>query len=169
MVRKDRKIIKKHRLDAEWIIQSTELTKGQWETMVDRKLLGCFKKAWKKNCESNKKLELYTEHGGFFGIKDYLGNFKIRIRDIMARLRSRSNSLRIDSGRRIRRTRGERNCLLCRKETEDATHFLLRCPVLDKNREILRAELTRLRETLPVDEKWDLGNTPWEKLFFRFK
>ena len=79
-------------------------------------------------------METYTKLSKKFGFKEYLNSNKIRSRDIMARLRSGSNALRIDSGRRLHLARNERNCMLCREGTEDADHFLFICPTLHKNR-----------------------------------
>ena len=112
-----------------------------------------------------KKVKVYRKHGGGFGRKNYLENFNIRSRDIMARLRSGSNSLRIDEGRFAGLNREERNCLLCRQETESTTHFLLRCSVLQRNRTLLKEKLAAMRGELPKEDQWDEGHPPWEKIF----
>ena len=158
-------VMEKNILGLEWRTRSTALSKPQWETKVDKIVADKFKEKWREECRNNKKLEVYTEHGGDFGPKKYLENFNIRSRDIMARLRSGSNELRIDEGRRLRLDRRERNCLLCRQETESTTHFLLKCPVLEKNRTLLKKKLNDLWKNLPKKDQWDTEYPPWEKIF----
>ena len=128
----------KYDLQTEWLGQSSDLSKTQWDSNIDTLVRDNFIKNWKLDCATNKKLELYVKLGGIFGFKDYLNSNNIRSRDILARLRSGSNTLRIDTGRRLKITRNERSCKLCKTETEDAEHFLFNCPLLSNNREALK-------------------------------
>ena len=121
-----------------------------------------FVKNWKIDCSNNKKLETYRKLGGDFGFKDYLNSSNIRSRDIMARLRSGSNALRIDTGRRLQLSRKERNCKLCRENTEDAGHFLFNCPTLTHNRSALIKTLSS-QNTKNITKENHLGLQ--EKIF----
>ena len=80
-------------------------------------------------------------------------------RRALARLRSTSHELRVETGRWekvsaggkvYRRSRQERRCRQCFREVEDETHFLLRCPVYSDHRERLIWQVDRV-SPLPLD------------------
>jgi hypothetical protein len=75
---------------------------------------------------------------------DYL-SMPSKLASFCFKLRAGSLRLEIEEGRMKKIAREERLCPLCHQEVEDAEHFMLRCPALDRERHDL---YQRLGETL---------------------
>ena len=76
--------------------KSSPMSTSGWETLINKITTKDVVDDWKKGCLNNKKLSTYIMFGGGFGFKNYLNNFNIKSRDIMSRLRSGFNNLRMD-------------------------------------------------------------------------
>ena len=92
-------------------------------------------------------------------LESYLSSRDPVARRALARLRSTTHELRVETGRwekvqsegkAYKPTRQERLCRQCYRETEDETHFLLRCPVYAKCRDQLILRVDRASQ-LPLD------------------
>ena len=129
-----RKLMYSLGLKKEWDASSTADKASTWDVRITKLL----KTRWINSCDAqnkkNTKLGLYNSLGGHFGLKHYLEIPDIHCRDILARLRAGSHSLRIDQGRFANLYRHERTCLICRLEVEDVAHYTLRCPGFTKIR-----------------------------------
>ena len=73
------------------------------------------------------KLRTYRKIKMDLTMEKYLESEDIRGRKLMAKLRSGTNSLRIEIGRREGLSSGERKCWFGCDSTEDEEHFLLDC------------------------------------------
>lgn len=129
-------------LSKEWTSNYTSLSSDEWNSFISAKLRKRYIAKWEVLCLENKKLGIYSEYGGSFGFKNYLNHSNINQRDKLARIRSGSNILRIDRGRRHNLLRKERTCLLCRQDTEDEIHFLFSCSFFKKPRLELYFKIT---------------------------
>jgi len=85
-------------LRKEWVFDSTELSQSEWNLKVEKRMAEKQLKEWRVTCESNTKLQDYMKWDGMSNFKLYLNEIFIRNRDILVKLRSGVNSLRIEEG-----------------------------------------------------------------------
>ena len=82
------------------------------------------------------KLKLYRSIKGNLGLEEYLLDMKDQHRKLIARLRCSSSELSIEMDRWKSVSREDRKCLVCNDGSiEYEKHFLLDCPVYNKERE----------------------------------
>ena len=110
--------------EAEWRIIISQRVEEQ-EIIEKNNMLKENRKSWYYigYCDKNKRSNPL-----------YLEAWDMRSRSMLARLRSGSNSLRIDRGRNERLTRSERRCKVCNQGIEDEVHFLLKCSAYEERR-----------------------------------
>ena len=79
---------------------------------------------------NSSKLRFYSKLKTASGMEKYLTDIKnVKHRVAMTRLRLSSHRLNIEEGRYTATLREERICSLCKKDVEDETHFLVKCPM----------------------------------------
>ena len=88
------------------------------------------------------KLRTYIKYKKILKEEDYLKNEDSIGRRMLARIRSGTNNLRIETGRyeRPRQIEKFRICKVCMSETEDEEHFLNRCKAYEDIRKYLFTE-----------------------------
>ena len=94
---------------------------------------------------SKPKLRTYIKYKKILKEEDYLKNEDTIGRRMLARIRSGTNSLRIETGRyeRPRQIEKYRICRICMKETENEEHFLKRCIAYNDIREDFMNEINK--------------------------
>jgi hypothetical protein len=110
-------------------------TKQEWKELIKGIIHGFEESRWRKAVESAPKLRTYKIFKKSLRMEHYLrvgGNGKNDRwrRKELARIRTGSNRLRVDTGRRSKQRleAADRTCLVCNgPEVEDETHFLLEC------------------------------------------
>ena len=79
---------------------------------------------------SSSKLRFYSKLKSNGGMEKYLTEISnVKHRTALTRIRMSSHSLNIEEGRYTSTLRENRICSLCRKDVEDETHFLIKCPM----------------------------------------
>ena len=91
------------------------------------------------------KLRTYIKYKKMLKEEEYLKNEDAIGRRMLARIRSGTNNLRIETGRyeRPRQTEEYRICKVCMEETETEEHFLKRCIAYDDIRKDLIIDLNK--------------------------
>ena len=95
---------------------------------------------WKRDINQLSKAELYKIHKTEIKIEDYLKVIKnCKHRKALTRLRLSCHQLMIEKGRHQKPflERSLRKCKICVNKIEDEAHFLLECPLYEKEREPL--------------------------------
>ena len=96
---------------------------------------------WKSEIESvdaNSKLRTYKVFKTNRKAEKYLMMLNFKQRQILARFRISAHNLHVETGRHCNTPLELRLCMMCdEKKVEDEIHFLLECPLYNKEREIL--------------------------------
>jgi hypothetical protein len=98
---------------------------SEWKRILNERIGIREELMWIKRAEGKPKLEMYLQHKKKLEEERYLGNPDYKGRTLMARLRSGTSDLVIETGRYENKKRKERICRLCRKGVEDEGHFLI--------------------------------------------
>lgn len=114
-----------HRLDLTHD-EAKYLDEKQWRAIVTVRMHNVEEKRWKDNMEQKDKLRTYRLVKNKLAYEPYLDCTNKRTRNILTRLRSGTNFLRIEKGRYVKEKVEQRLCDLCKK-VEDERHFLLEC------------------------------------------
>ena len=127
---------------------------------------------WKKDMEQgdSPRLDFYKTIKKDFGFEDYLLN-KYEIRRNIAKLRTSTHSLEIQTGRHKNKLRSERICRTCNLEkVETETHFLIECPSYDliRRRHDLK-KFTNISDLMMETPHCSLGTFIIRALEFREK
>ena len=93
------------------------------------------------------KIKLLKKVKPNFQEASYINTLPRKKRKFYAKLRLSDHELEVEKGRYKGLKRINRVCNLCVQETEDEAHFLLRCPFLAKEREML---FNQIRTNLPL-------------------
>ena len=87
------------------------------------------------------KLRTYRKFKKDLTFEKYLENKDIQGRKLMAKLRSGTNNIRIETGRREGLNSADRKCWFGCDSTEEEAHFLLDCWIYNDIREVMIAEV----------------------------
>ena len=136
-----RKLLKEIGLEEYWVSQKVDLNQKDWYNIVDERIQAREQRNWRKKLNEKPKLRTYRRFKNNLALEDYLESEDIRGRKLMAKLRSGTNCLRIETGRREGLTSAERLCWFGCNSTEDEAHFLLDCPIYNDIREEVVAEV----------------------------
>ena len=82
---------------------------------------------WSRRVSRKPKLRTYIKHKKSIKFEEYLTNQEQKGRRQLAKLRSGTNSLRIETGRYDGRQISDRICKTCWGDVEDEIHFLMEC------------------------------------------
>ena len=130
-----------------------------WRERVRTLVLNRDEAKWRYRMLSKPKLSDYSRWKTKLELEPYLLYRDPVARRALARLRSTTHELRVETGRwekvhsqgkAYKPTRQERLCRQCYRETEDETHFLLRCPVYARSRDQLILQVD-MASPLPLD------------------
>ena len=82
--------------------------------------------------KNSSKLKFYSKLKTNSGMEKYLTEISnVKHRTAMTRLRMSSHNLNIEEGRYTSTEREKRICSLCKRDVEDETHFLIKCPMYE--------------------------------------
>ena len=129
------KILKELGLGRFWETQQVEESKDEWNKLIEKRIQTREQDKWWKAVRESPKLRTYRLVKTKLQFEEYLNNDDQKGRRILARLRSGTNSLRIETGRWEGLRRGRRLCWFGCREMEDETHFFLHCKLCDDLRE----------------------------------
>ena len=136
-----RKLLKEIGLEDYWIRQKIDLKQNEWNSLVEEKIQTNEQRTWRKEMSERPKLRTYRKFKEELVFEEYLENEDIQGRKLMAKLRSGTNCLRIETGRREGLTSADRKCWFGCDSTEDEAHFLLDCWLYSNIREDMIAEV----------------------------
>ena len=131
-----------------WIQQKINKTKTEWNKLITEKIQIREQKRWSKRALSKPKLRTYVKYKKILKKEDYLKSEDSIGRRMLARIRSGTNSLRIETGRYERPKLAEeyRICRVCKTETENEEHFLMGCSAYENIRKETIQEMYRENE-----------------------
>ena len=112
-----------------WIAQEIKKTNDEWNKIIYDKIQEREQREWRERSLAKPKLRTYTKYKQILKEEEYLKSEDAIGRRILARLRSGTNNLRIETGRHERPKLAEkyRICKICMTETESEEHFLKYC------------------------------------------
>ena len=108
---------------------------NDWNRLIKEKIQLREQERWWKEMKEKPKLRTYRLIKTKLTFEDYLRSDDTKGRKLMTRLRSGTNFLRIETGRREGLRSEERKCWFGCNETEDEKHFLMKCHLYDDLRE----------------------------------
>ena len=118
-----------------WKEQRVKETRGEWGELVSKKIQEREQREWRLTIQERPRLRTYRlvkknlEYESYLDIEDEAG------RKALARLRSGTNVLRIETGRHEGLERRDRLCWFGCDEVEDEQHFLKECWMYEDLRE----------------------------------
>ena len=163
--------------EGEWINETSEilhrldlthdevkfLDEKQWRAIVTSRTHKEEEKRWRHNMEQKSKLRTYRLVKKRLAYEPYLDFTNKRTRNLLTRLRSGTNFLRIEKGRYDKEAVEDRLCYLCKK-VEDEKHFLLEC---DLYREVRADAFGNFGAHPPLDGleqlNWVMGSVKGDK------
>ena len=128
-------------LQAYWNKQEVEENKEEWNNLIFERIQAREQKVWWKSIKTKSKLRTYRKVKTKLEFEKYLESDDKQGRRFMAKLRSGTNSLRIETGRRQGLKSSDRLCWFGCGVTEDEEHFLLDCYLYDDIRKEITAKL----------------------------
>ena len=136
------------------ISQKINMNKAEWNKLIQRKIQEREQREWRQRALSKPKLRTYIKYKKILKEEEYLNSEDAIGRRMLARLRSGTNSLRIETGRYERPKIPEeyRICKLCMEETENEEHFLKYCIAYKDIRKDFTQEIEKNDEALNIIE-----------------
>ena len=130
------------------------MNKAEWNKLIQRKIQEREQREWRQRALSKPKLRTYIKYKKILKEEEYLNSEDAIGRRMLARLRSATNSLRIETGRYERPKIPEeyRICKLCMEETENEEHFLKYCIAYKDIRKDFTQEIEKNDEALNIIE-----------------
>ena len=118
-------------LETYWHSQNVNIKQEEWNRIVGERIHDREQRIWRKSVCERPKLRTYRKFKKELKMEEYLESEDSKGRRLMARLRSGTNNLRIETGRRNGLTREERRCWFGCDYIEDEEHFLQKCWLYD--------------------------------------
>ncbi len=115
--------------------------KDEWNRLIEERIQNREQKLWWKTVNERPKLRTYRKVKTILTFEDYLKNNDEKGRRLLAKIRSGTNFLRIETGRRKGIDKNNRICWFGCRAVEDEKHFLLKCHMYDDIREELASKL----------------------------
>merc|ERR1711954_490534 len=130
-----------------WVSQEIAMEIKEWELLVRSKIHEREQKLWWQGVQESKKLRTYRLVKNELKLEGYLEKKDEKGRREMARMRSGTNVLRIETGRQLvqKKKLEERRCWFGCDAVEDEKHFLLDCTMCDNIRKCTVEELGRAK------------------------
>ena len=125
------KLLRELELEEHWEKQEVEESESKWNAMLKTKLQKREERKWRKKVESMDKLRTYRTIKTELRSEEYLKIDDEEGRKQMARIRSGTNDLIIETGRHEGLDRDVRKCWFGCDEVEDEEHFLMKCKMYD--------------------------------------
>ena len=131
-----KKLLGKLGLGEYWNNQRVVENKEEWGRIVRERIQEREQKDWRERMNNCTQLDTYVVlNKKELKLEEYLTLEDEKGRRIMTRLRSGTNELRIDTGRREGEERKDRVCYFGCKVTEDERHFIVECDMYEDLRE----------------------------------
>ena len=132
-------------LEEVWIRQEIKESTNEWNKLIEKKIQEREQREWRQRALKKPKLRTYTKYKLLLKEEEYLKNEDEIGRRMMARIRSGTNKLRIETGRYEKPKQAEeyRICKICKKDIENEEHFLHDCIAYDSIRKDLMIELNK--------------------------
>ena len=143
----------------EWWKESpcNSLSKRECRDIVNSILFRLERAMWNDERMRKPKLRTYNTFKHEYLPEPYTNLLTCRAhRSFLARLRGGSAPLEIETGRYVGTPADQRVCKLCHSGVEDELHFVLTCPSLDADRQVLfnfMRNLVQSYELLSLEEK----------------
>ena len=111
---------------------------------IKQTLLSNYVNTWQNNLESQRKLRVYKTYKTTYEEEMYVHiNLSRYHRSVLARLRSCTLPLHVETGRFYNTPYDDRKCTLCNlNEVEDEVHFVFKCPIYVVHRTQFYNEIT---------------------------
>ena len=132
-------------LEEEWKNQETGKSTSKWNTLIEERIQEREQTEWYQRAVRKPKLRTYIKYKSVLKQEEYLENEDEVGRKMLARIRSGTNNLRIETGRyeRPRIPEEHRICKLCKDGVENEEHFLFECQTYKNIRKDFLAEVNR--------------------------
>ena len=126
-------------LGAYWDKQKIDMSKDEWNRLITERIHKREEEDWKIKMKHKSKLRTYRKVKDKLEVEGYLRSKDVEGRRMLARIRSGTNKLRIETGRHTGLEADDRKCWFGCGKTEDERHFLLECKMYDDFRnELIR-------------------------------
>ena len=125
-------------LGEKWLNQAVSENGSEWNKLIEERIQQREERRWGKRIKEKPKLRTYRLVKTKLTFEEYLKTDDVKGRRLLTRLRSGTNFLRIETGRREGLNSGERNCWFGCDATEDERHFLMECHMYEDLREDFR-------------------------------
>ena len=116
-------IMKQLGFTEEWRKQETGGTKAEWEKLLNERIQEQEQTRWEEELKKKTKLRTYAKMKKNLKQEGYLDDEESKGRRLLARIRSGTHSLRVETGRYDHTPSEYRTCLMCGVEIEDEMHF----------------------------------------------
>ncbi len=131
-------LLKELDLGEHWERQEVRERKKEWNEKIRRRIQTREEAHWWMKVEESAKLRTYRTVKNKLIWEEYLKIDDEKGRKEMAKIRSGTNELRIETGRYEDLREEERQCWFGCDEIEDEEHFLMKCNMYDDIRRITR-------------------------------
>ena len=124
-----------------WEKQEAKENKEEWNRLIFDRIQDREQKNWRKRMTEKPKLRTYRKVKRKLEIEEYLKSQDKKGRRALAKLRSGTNCLRIETGRHVGLNKEDRKCWFGCDAIEDEKHFLLYCTMYDDIREEFKKKI----------------------------
>ena len=125
-------------LGEKWMNQAVSENGSEWNKLIEERIQQREERRWRKRIKEKPKLRTYRLVKTKLTFEEYLKTDDVKGRRLLTRLRSGTNFLRIETGRREGLISEERKCWFGCDATEDERHFLMECHMYEDLREDFR-------------------------------
>ena len=136
-----RRLLVKLDMGSYWESQRIKLTKDKWGELLREKIHGREQDEWWRTVSVRPKLRTYSRVKKKLALENYLNSENEKGRREMARIRSGTNELRIETGRYDEEEEEERRCWFGCNAVEDEEHFLMDCMIYEDLQVELKKEM----------------------------
>ena len=138
-----KKILLELGLRDSWEKQEAEESKDEWNKLIFDRIQDREQKNWWKRVTERPKLRTYRKVKKKLEFEEYLNSNDEKGRRAIAKLRSGTNCLRIETGRHVGLNKESRKCWFGCDAIEDEKHFLMQCEMYDDIREEIKKKVDR--------------------------
>ena len=138
-----KKILGELGLGEYWKKQEVKEKKDEWNRLIEERIQEREQKQWWKIVNERPKLRTYRKVKNVLAFEDYLKINDEKGRRLLSKIRSGTNFLRIETGRREGLHKKDRTCWFGCRAVEDENHFLLKCHMYNDLRGELASKLSK--------------------------